>query len=240
MPKSSAGQTPTGTMGWVALGLSAALLAYSGTVHLIPGFNALYVPLSLLATAGLAAVAWRVGLGLADLGLLRTNVSTGLAWGLAIAAITAGLLTVAVAVPAVRPLFGDARIAGIGSDLLVYRALIRIPLGTALFEEFAFRGVLLGAWSRVTSAPRAVAASSATFGLWHIRPTIELLEANALATSTLSRVFAVAAAALLTLGAGYLFCLLRIRTESLFAPFVAHAAVNSLAIIAAFAVAEAG
>lgn len=240
MPRNPAVHASTGTMGWVTLGVSAALLVYSGTVQLIPGFNVLYVPLNLLSTAALVVVAWRVGLEAADLGLLRTNAGSGVAWGLAIAAIAAAMFTVAVAVPAVHPLFDDARIAGIGPELLVYRALIRIPLGTALFEEFAFRGVLLGAWTRITTPLRAAAASSLVFGLWHVRPTIDLLEANALAESSAGRVFAVAAAVLLTMAAGYVFCLLRFRTQSLFAPLIAHAAANSLAIIAAFAIAEAG
>jgi membrane protease YdiL (CAAX protease family) len=218
------------------LALSVTLLVYGSTAQLIPHFNVVYVPLNLLAAAALAVLALRVGLGRDDLGLQRSTLRAGLSCGAKIAVVAALALTVAVLIPALHPLFDDARMADIGPGLLAYRALIRIPLGTALFEEFAFRGVLFGAWRKIASPLQAAAGSSLVFGLWHVRPTIDLLEANELATSTPSRLFTLAAAVLFTAAAGYLFCLLRIRSRSLIAPFVAHAAINSLAIIAAFVI----
>lgn len=219
------------------LALGAALVTYSSAAHLIPGFNALYVPLSLAATSLLALVAWKVGLDRADLGLQRTALRSGLSWGLKVAAAAAVALTIVVAIPALHPLFEDERVRGIGPGLLAYRALIRIPLGTALFEEFAFRGVLFGAWARIASRRRAALGSSFVFGVWHIRPAIELLDANELAFSSAARLAVLTAAVLLTTIAGYLFCLLRVHSRSLLAPFIAHAAINSLAIVAAYIVA---
>jgi len=49
-------------------------------------------------------------------------------------------------------------------------------------------------------------------------------------------VAALAAAVLLTAVAGYVFCLLRIHSRSLLAPFIAHSAINSFALVAAFIV----
>lgn len=224
------------TIGFV-VALGAALVTYSSAAQLIPEFNALYVPLSLAATALLAFVAWKVGLGAADLGLQRATLRSGLSWGLRAAAVVAVALAVGVAVPVLHPLFEDERVEGIGWGLLAYRALIRIPLGTALFEEFAFRGVLFGAWAKIAGPLRAAAGSSLVFGVWHVRPAIELLDANGLAVSTAARVSVVAAAVVATAIAGYLFCLLRIRSGSLLAPFIAHTVINSLAIVAAFTVA---
>jgi membrane protease YdiL (CAAX protease family) len=218
--------------------LGTALVAYNSTAQLIPEFNVLFVPLNLFATLVLAVVALRIGLEPADLGLQRTTLRVGVSWGARVAAVVTVALAVAVAVPALHPLFDDARIEGIELGLLAYRALIRIPLGTALFEEFAFRGVLFGAWARIASRLRAAAGSSLVFGLWHVRPTIDLLKANELAVSSAARASALAAAVLLTAAAGYLFCLLRIHSRSLLAPFVAHAAINSLAIVAAVIVAN--
>ena len=146
------------------------------------------------------------------------------------------VLAVGVAIPALHPLFDDARVADIGPGLLAYRALIRIPLGTAVFEEFAFRGALLGAWAKLTSPVRAAVGSSLVFGLWHVRPTIDVLDANDLATSSVARLSALTAAVVLTAVAGYLFCLLRLRSRSLLAPIIAHAAINSFAIVAAWMV----
>jgi membrane protease YdiL (CAAX protease family) len=218
------------------LALAAGLVAYSSTAQLIPAFNVLYVPLSLVATVALGVVASRVGLEPFDLGLERSTWRTGLLWGAGVAAVAAVSLALAVIVPAFHPLFDDARISGIGPGLLAYRALVRIPLGTALFEEFAFRGVLFGAWAKLASPAQAAAGSSLVFGLWHVRPTIELLDANDLAVSAVARGSVLAAAVLLTAAAGYLFCLLRVRSRSLIAPFVAHAAINSLTIVAAYVI----
>lgn len=230
-------QRSAGLSAGFVLALSVALVAYSGAAQLIPEFNAIYVPLSLAATAVLAFVALKVGLEPGDLGLQRTTLRTGLSWGTKVAAAVGVALAIAVLIPAFHPLFDDARITGIGPGLLAYRALIRIPLGTALFEEFAFRGVLFGAWARITSPLRAAAGSSLVFGMWHVRPTIDLLDANDLAGSSAARLAALVAAVLLTAVAGYLFCLLRIRSRSLLAPFIVHTAVNSLAIVVAFLVA---
>ena len=120
--------------------------------------------------------------------------------------------------------------------LLAYRALVRIPLGTALLEEFAFRGVLFGAWRRIASPIWATLGSSFIFGLWHIRPSIELLDTNGLAMASAGRIGAIAGAVAATTLAGLVFCWLRVRSRSLLAPYLAHAAANSFALVGAYLV----
>ncbi len=63
---------------------------------------------------------------------------------------------------------------------MAYQTLLRIPLGTALLEEVAFRGVLFGVWLETAGARRALIGSSVAFALWHIAPTVELLEGSEL------------------------------------------------------------
>ncbi len=213
--------------------LAAALITYNSTVQLVPDFPALYIPLSLLATGVLALTARRLQLTLVDLGLDAEGYRTGTAWGLAVAASAAIIFLIAVLVPAVHPLFDDERLAGIGPGLVAYRALLRIPLGTALLEEFAFRGVLLGAWRRVAGLRHAVVGSSIAFGLWHIRPAIELVQANGSETGGLAQAGVVTISVIGTAIAGLFFAGLRLRSKSLLAPFIAHAAINSSALIAA-------
>ena len=217
-------------------GLSVALLVFSGTVQLVPDYAAVYVPINLTLTALLLGLARRVGLDRSDLGLERDRLSGGLRSGVLVALVAVAALAVAVAIPAFHPLLEDERVGEIGYGLLAYRTLIRVPLGTALLEEAAFRGVLFGAWSRWAGTKSAVIGSSALFGLWHIRPTLELLSANDLAGSGPAQAGAVAGAVVLTAAAGVLFCWLRIRSGSLLAPFVTHVIVNSSAMVAAFAV----
>ncbi len=219
------------------IAVSCVLVLYSGVVQLVPGYNAFYVPISLAVAALLATAAHKVGLRRGDLGLEREMVPSGVAWGMAAAGVAAAVLAAGVAIPSLRPLFEDQRVAGLGPGLLAYRTLIRIPLGTALLEEFAFRGVLFGAWRRIAGPLQAAAGSSVIFGLWHLRPANDLLDLNNLALATDTRGTTLAAAVLGATVAGFIFCLLRIRSRSLLAPFIAHAAVNSMAIFAAYLVA---
>jgi membrane protease YdiL (CAAX protease family) len=138
---------------------------------------------------------------------------------------------IAVAVPALRPLLRDARIAAMDGAQLAHQALVRVPFGTVLWEEVAFRGVLLAAGARVLSLPAATAVSSAVFGIWHIRPTLDALAANDVDGGPV----AVALACLGTAAAGVAFTLLRLRSGSLLAPAMLHAATNSLGTLAAAA-----
>ncbi len=212
--------------------ISAGLIGYSA-FGLPPAW---YVPVNLVAAAGLLLLSRRIGLGSRDLGLDGSAVPAGLRWGAAAAALAALVLALAALVPGFRPLFDDARTAGIGPGLLAYRALVRIPLGTVLLEEVAFRGVLLGAWLRLSPVRTAVLGSSMVFGLWHVRPALDLLAENDLAAGGPERALAVVAAIAATTTAGVVFCWLRLKSGSLLAPYLAHVAVNSLATVAAFIV----
>ena len=216
--------------------VSVALIAYGSTAQFVPAYTALYVPLNLGATALLLVAARRAGLGPSHLALRREALGSGVRWGAAIALIAAVGLGVAVAVPALHPLLEDERVGDIGYGLLAYRTLVRIPLGTVVLEEFAFRGVLFGAWARLEGPRRAAIGSSIVFGLWHIRPALDLLRTNDFAQSVPAQITAVALAVVLAAGAGALFCILRIRSSSLVAPALAHAGINSLATLAAFSV----
>jgi membrane protease YdiL (CAAX protease family) len=214
------------------LAISVALLIFSAR-GLPPAW---YVPVNLLVTIGLLLLARRMNLTQGELGLEREQVPAGTRWGLA-AGLTVGVaLALGAAIPATRPLFDDARTAGIGPGLLAYRALVRIPIGTVLLEEIAFRSVLLAAWRRAASLPVAVVGSSVVFGLWHIRPAIDLLIENDVAAGGPARLLAVLSAVAGTTIAGIAFCWLRVRSGSLLAPGLAHLAANSVATVLAYLV----
>ncbi|MDJ0498004.1 MAG: type II CAAX endopeptidase family protein [Acidimicrobiia bacterium] len=217
-------------------GLSTALVTYSSVVHLLPVYNVVYVPLSVGMVLVLLRLALRTRLSLSDLGLERRSIASGAKWGGGSAVIAVAIIGIGVAVPAFHGFFEDARAQDMSVGLLAYRALVRIPLGTALLEEFAFRGVLFGAWCRIARPLWAAAGSSLVFGLWHIRPSIELLDTNGLALASAGRVGAVAGAIAATTLAGLVFCWLRVRSRSLLAPYIAHAATNSFALVGAYLV----
>jgi len=213
-----------------AVGLSLGLLAWNSLVHVLPGASSAYVPLNLAATGVVLGVARRHGLSLSDPGLRRDRVRAGALWGGAVAAVVAGAL--AVAVPSLHPLLEDARVRRLGPAAVAYHALVRVPFGTVLLEEMAFRGALFGALARVTSPIRAATVSSVVFGLWHVRPTLGLLDANDIAGDPVARAGAVRAAVVATTAGGLLFCALRVASDSTVAPIVAHTAMNSLGLAA--------
>jgi membrane protease YdiL (CAAX protease family) len=214
----------------------------AGAVALVAAWNpvvnrmlppAWYVPANLLVAAALLGLARASGAGAGDLGLDPSTARSGLRLGLRGAALVAAGIGVGLGLPATRQLFADERLAGVSGAGLAYQTLVRIPFGTVVLEEVAFRGVLLGLFARRSGTARAVVASSALFGVWHVLPTLDALEANDLAAGTPARVAAVGGAVVLTGVVGALFCALRLRSGSLVAPAVVHLATNSLGALAA-------
>jgi membrane protease YdiL (CAAX protease family) len=198
----------------------------------IPGYPGSYVVANGAATAVLLAAARLDRLAWADVGLARHRLPHGLRWGGPFVGAVAGGYAVALAVPALRPVLADARIVGLDGGQLAYQVLVRIPLGTVLWEEVAFRGVLLAALARVVSPRAATAAAATVFGIWHVRPTLEALAANDLARGPVERALAVLLACLGTGAAGVLFAWLRLRSGSLMAPVLLHLATNALGTLA--------
>lgn len=198
-----------------------------------------YVPTNLVVGALVLVVAVQGGASAGELGLAGADVTRGLKVGGAVALVAVAVVAATAAAPVTSGLFADQRVADVtsgGPPALAYQALVRIPLGTALFEEVAFRGVLLALVARHWSTGVAVAASSALFGLWHIRPTLSALATNDVVESGAAQAGAVVGAVVVTGLAGVLFCGLRLASGSLVAPVVVHAAINSSSIVAAYLV----
>lgn len=213
----------------------AALAVYNVVQNTVVSERA-YVPANLAATAGLVTVARRSGCTWRELGLAPAAVGPGLRLGARAAAGAAVAFGVAVASEKTRRLLLDDRAAGHPRSGAVYRVAIRFPVGTALFEELAFRGVLESLWRRRHGPEASWIASAVSFGLWHIIPTYRLFSEMSVGSATASRsqrLVAALAGALVTGGAGVGFSWLRRRSNSVAAPWLAHASYNSLAYLAA-------
>src|SRR5439155_2853915 len=119
-----------------------------------------------------------------------------------------------------------------------YQALVRIPLGTVVLEEVAFRGVLYGLLLHPAGVVWATAVSSALFGLWHILPSGDLPDLNPAAGRAFRRrrLLVVPAAVVVTALAGVVFCEVRRRSGSLLAPAALHWAINAVGYVTAFLV----
>jgi membrane protease YdiL (CAAX protease family) len=86
----------------------------------------------------------------------------------------------------------------------------------------------------------AIIVTSAVFGIWHVRPTLQALRVNGLADNRGQAVARVAAAVGVTAAGGAFLSWLRARSGSLTAPVLVHLATNSGGPVAAWAVANRG
>ena len=223
------------------LAASAALLAWNAAINRAVPASA-YVPAN-LAVAGLSVLAARRRrVPAADMGLGRDRLAKGLRVGLVATAPVAAAVALGAAAPATRRFFLDERGSTGGAGYALYHTLVRIPFGTAVAEETLFRGALLGMLLQRHSRARASAVSSVLFGLWHVLPTLDTLRLNAAGAAARDDPArtggAVLASVAVTAAAGLGFSWLRFRGDSVVAPVVVHAALNSSAFAAARLVAR--
>jgi membrane protease YdiL (CAAX protease family) len=192
--------------------------------------------LNLVTAVGLTGFARRAGCSRRDLGIDPADAASGLRTGLGAAAVAGGAVALAAALPVTGRFFGDRRVTGAGGGEAAYQVAVRIPLATALGEELLFRGVLLGLFGRRRSTAMAVGWTSLLFGVWHVLPTVDHYQGNPVsdlaADPGRGRRLAVLVTMLATAGAGGVFGWLRLRSGSVLAPTLAHAAVNVSAYLA--------
>ncbi len=201
---------------------------------------AMYVLTCVTATAVLLMIARWDGLTRADLGLDAAGIRRGLRWAPVLAGIVLLVLAVLLAIPEGRDAFHDARAADLSVGRLAWVTLVRVPFGTVLLEETAFRGVLWAMIRRRRGSAWATAGSSLLFGLWHLLPSRGINRSNAAVAAAFGEgpagvapTVAVAIAAMAA--AGVLLCELRRRSGSLAAPAALHWSVNAFGYAMAWA-----
>lgn len=203
-----------------------------------------YLLISLWATGVLLAIAWLAGISWAELGLgFGGNAQTkGLIWSAALIGVVSVGYAVAAALPWTRKGFADARTTQMGVGRFLYHAFLRIPVGTALMEEVAFRGVLLAAMSAAWGTVWGVAVSSLLFGFWHVLPALEFHEASAttdrFGNGVKAKLMTVGGQVVATAAAGVGFCLVRIWSDSLLPSIALHATLNALGFALSWAFAR--
>ncbi len=186
------------------------------------------------------AVGRRSGLSAEALGLGPGSLRRGIVVARPFVIATMAAATVAAGTPAGRKLARDERVERLGAVEFAKETLFRIPVGTAVFEELLFRGLLWGEWSQCFDATTATHRTSALFGLWHVLPTLDALSvyrAGFLRRTPLRLVTALTAGVVGTAVAGVGFASLRIRARSVAAPVIVHGAINVAAYAAAWAAA---
>jgi membrane protease YdiL (CAAX protease family) len=198
------------------------------TTRLAPPHSDAALKLAILVAFLVWARQW-VGLSWEELGLARAKVGSGFRVGVLAALVVAAAIFVLVAVPWSRSYFQTDRVAADSTAERFLEPLVFIPIGTVVFEEVIFRGVLLGVLLRSGPRRRAVVVSSALFGLWHLPPAFS----DASGKGTAEAVGVIVGTIAVTTVAGVLFAWLRIRSGSLVAPILGHIATNSFAYVGA-------
>jgi uncharacterized protein len=193
-----------------------------------------------VGAAALLALARWAGLGWRELGLGQGTWRRGLLWALVAIGAVAVVFAVGALLPLTRSAFRDTRYDfGWGHALLTAFALI--PLGTVVFEEVAFRGVLWGLLRRRHGTWVATSVSSVLFGLWHVLPSLGLAASDQALGSTVGRgtsgqTVSVLGTVLFTGLAGVVFWERRRHSGSLLAPAGLHWATNGLGVLVAAAI----
>ncbi|GAB3572419.1 CPBP family intramembrane metalloprotease [Amycolatopsis endophytica] len=222
---------------------SVAVLAAATTLanRVLPGWA--YPVCGVVTSAVLIGLARAAGLAAAEMGLSARHWRRSARTGGIVCLVVATGFAVALAVPGLRTLFQDGRVGQPAPGDLLWLALVRIPLGTVLVEEIAFRGVLpalLGGGQRWRWRP--VLGASALFGLWHLLPSLALRRnaavdaaAGGIPLPVLSVAAMVAAGA-----AGVALCALRYAGRGVLAPALVHLVLNSGGLVLAWAVQRSG
>ena len=213
--------------GGAMVGVVVAMIGFQGLTRGVEGVP--YVAAATATTAGLIAIAWKHGLSATELGLGLSTWAVGLAWSAAIVVVTGIVVGIAGGIPRLRKLFADDRVTDVSGVTTARRALLDIPFGTVLVEEFAFRSVMfalaVGVWGTTT----AIVVTSVLFGLWHISPSLEMHEAHAHTSG--SPIPTILSTILVTGLGGVGFALLRVWTGSLFPPAALHWAMNGSGVV---------
>ena len=219
-----------------------AIVALAGYANVIANSvldDVWHIPFNLGVLAVAIAIARHAEATWTSLGMRRDRIGRGLRIGGAVAAVVAIGMAIAVAIPATRELFRDDRVIDASTGEVLFDAFVRIPIATAFYEEALFRGVLFGMFARHFAPLWAALISSALFGLWHILPTIETLESNpagGLFVGILGAALAALGAVAGTGAVGLAWTWLRLRANSIAAPWIVHVATNSFALMAALVV----
>lgn len=225
-----------------------------GTIGILVGSNVVanevlpswaYIPWNIGIASALVWVATRYGRCSRDeLGLSRRHLLDGLRWGGMGAAAVVGVCAAGALLPATRELFQDERAKDLTLIGLALHVGIEIPLGTVLAEETMFRGALPAMLRRRFAhrrmwAVRGDVAAATLFGLWHVLPSLDMAESNAVLRDLplgLGTPVAIVGSVAATAAAGLGFTWLRNRSGSLLAPMLLHWALNSSGLVAAWIV----
>jgi len=215
------------TWGWRVAVIATILVVFGNAAGIAAGPNVVTVSWAAIAqsagTVLIAIVASRwCGLTLAEAGIGRTNLLRssliGAGIGLGLAAVV--LLALEAGARLGTPITYQP-LRGASISAVLTHALVGLPLQTAIPEELAFRGLMLGLLLRKLTPMRATLVTSAIFVAWHLVVQVQTLAVTNF-TSPWQIVPAMGLALAGLFAGGLVLAFLRLRTRNLAAAVAAH------------------
>jgi tRNA pseudouridine32 synthase/23S rRNA pseudouridine746 synthase len=213
--------------GWRVAVIATILILFGNATGLAEGPNVVTVSWATIAeTAGTLLIVivssrW-CELTWAEAGIGRTNllrstlIGAGIGLGLAAMVLLALALGARLGTPITyQPLQGAA------TSAVLAHALVGLPLLTAIPEELAFRGLVLGLLIRRLTPWRATLVTSAIFVAWHVAVQAQTLAVTNF-TSPGQIVLATSLAVAGLFAGGLIFAFVRLRTHNLAGAVMAH------------------
>ena len=216
-----------------------AILALAGYANVIANLvleDAWHIPFNLGVLAVALLIARRAGTTWTSMGLRTDRLKRGLVVGGSIILAIGLGVAIAVAIPDFRELFLQDRLVDQSVAWLLFQALIRIPIATALYEEVMFRGIVFGMLARRYSPLKAGLASSVLFGFWHVLPTLVTDPLGDTDATVVGLAISVLGAVAGTTVAGLGFLWVRLFANSTLEPVLAHIGTNSMSMLGALVV----
>ena len=198
-----------------------------------------YIPFNLVLLGLTLLIARRAGTTWTSMGLRRDRAARGFKLGVMIVAGVVVAMFLALTLSSINEVLHDERFVDSSVGLLLFHALIRIPLGTALYEEVLFRSVIFGMLVRRYTPLKAAIWSSLLFGLWHILPILDVVQTNPAGRSfdgITGTSIAVLVGVSVTFVAGLALLWIRLFANSILASVIVHVGTNSTVILAAIVI----
>jgi membrane protease YdiL (CAAX protease family) len=173
------------------------------------------------ALAGALAWAAAERIAPAELGLSRRDLGRGLLWGTVVGLLGSAPIRLFFAFPLVsRQAVTQPEFAGLSTRGVLWLLTTRFLVGSALFEEVAFRGLLHAKLLRLWRPGPALLVNSGVFAAWHLVITWHNLRRSNLPRALFPALYPGALVALF--GGGLLFGLVRQGSGHLASSIVAH------------------
>jgi len=220
--------------------LALFLFTYNNVVNFLP--PSLHAPLYVWMNLGVLFLVWilsrrYLNLTLSDIGCTKQNIGKSILYGLGLSALVILPFVILLwLLPTLGFELKSPRLETIARDIFWWRIFVRIPIGTAFFEEMLFRGIFYGYLMKKISRARTILITSLFFGFWHIMPAFRVVSQDLQISAPVTFV---ALWLLLLLGSivgGILFAWIRYRTKNIAGCVLAHALINVLALVGAFIV----